>query len=322
MGQQPGDHTPVGTAGPFSRQEHPLSMKFVLVAGATGYLGKHVVHALKQQGHRVRALVRNREKLWKRGPFLEPAVGPEVDEIVVGDLTRPETLRGICRDIEYVISCAGLSQKNSRENFLMVDYQGHSHLLREAQQSPELKKFIYIALPQQSRDPRHDLIVAKERFVRELQESPTTSCIIRPTPFYSAMTGYLNMARQGTVYVFERGEPQMNPVHGADLAQVCIKAMIAKEKELTVGGPDVFTQQQMARLAFEALGKAPRIRVVSPGVARLLGGWLHLFKPDQARTLAAMSEVILRGCQAPAQGRQHLGDYFKEFVASPFFRES
>lgn len=296
-------------------------MKFVLVTGATGYLGKHVIYALKQQGHRVRALVRHREKLWKRGPFLEPAVGAEVDEIVVGDLTRPETLRGVCQGIEYIISCAGLHQEKGPETFLSVDYQGHVYLLQEAQQNPELKKFIYLSFPQQTRDPRRGLIAAKERFVRELQESPITSCIIRPTPFYSSMVGYLHMARRGTAYTFRYAEAQMNPIHGADLAQVCIKAMIAKEKELIVGGPDIFTQEQIARLAFEVLGKPARIRELSSMSARVMKKWLQFFNPNQAHTLITMSDIILQGCVAPAQGKQHLGDYFQEFVASPFFRD-
>ena len=39
------------------------NMKKVLVAGATGYLGKYVVREFKQQGFWVRALVRNKKKL-------------------------------------------------------------------------------------------------------------------------------------------------------------------------------------------------------------------------------------------------------------------
>ncbi|WP_010174639.1 NmrA family NAD(P)-binding protein [Bacillus coahuilensis] len=37
-------------------------MEKVLVAGATGYLGRYLVQALKQNGYHVTALVRNKEK--------------------------------------------------------------------------------------------------------------------------------------------------------------------------------------------------------------------------------------------------------------------
>ncbi|PIQ25888.1 hypothetical protein COW36_22160 [bacterium (Candidatus Blackallbacteria) CG17_big_fil_post_rev_8_21_14_2_50_48_46] len=307
---------------PNDPQETQPTMKFVLVAGATGYLGKHVVHELKRQGHRVRALVRNREKLWKRGPFLEPAVGPEVDEIVVADLTRPETLRGICRDIEYVISCVGLTRDAGKQTFADVDYQGNHHLLLEAQQSPELKKFIYVSLLTQALDPNLEVIQAKERFVRELQESPTTSCIIRPTGYFSDMTEYLKMAKRGRAYVLGHGESTINPIHGADLAQVCVKAMIAKEKEWAVGGPQTLTQKQIAQLAFEVLGKPAKISHLPPGLVGLVTGFTRLYSRQKADTLAFIAEAAQKGGVAPAQGQELLQDYFKEFIASPFFRES
>ncbi len=38
-------------------------MKHVLVAGATGYLGRYLIKELKKQNCRVRALAKNAEKL-------------------------------------------------------------------------------------------------------------------------------------------------------------------------------------------------------------------------------------------------------------------
>ncbi|MCP3985340.1 MAG: NmrA family NAD(P)-binding protein, partial [bacterium] len=70
--------------------------KRVLVAGATGYLGKFAVKAFKERGYSVRALTRSEERLAKPGPFTAPAISKDdVDEIFVGELTRPETLSGL-----------------------------------------------------------------------------------------------------------------------------------------------------------------------------------------------------------------------------------
>lgn len=56
----------------------------VLVVGATGSIGRLVVAEATARGHTVRALVRDRTK----GAQLLPADA----ELVVGDVTRPETL--------------------------------------------------------------------------------------------------------------------------------------------------------------------------------------------------------------------------------------
>ncbi|ONK54849.1 uncharacterized protein A4U43_UnF10570, partial [Asparagus officinalis] len=56
----------------------------VLVAGATGGVGRRVVDILRKQGLPVRALVRNKQKA-------RTMLGPDVD-LVVGDITKEETL--------------------------------------------------------------------------------------------------------------------------------------------------------------------------------------------------------------------------------------
>ncbi len=66
-------------------------MQKVIVAGATGYLGRFVVQEFKKRGYWVRALARNPQKLEKTGRFLEPAVKDQTDEVFVGEVTKPES---------------------------------------------------------------------------------------------------------------------------------------------------------------------------------------------------------------------------------------
>ena len=101
-------------------------MKKVLVAGATGQLGRLVAKELKGCGYAVRAVARNAGKL----------TGLGIDDVVTGDLTKPETLSGIGDGVDAVISCAGASMNindfSDRKSFYEVDYQGNLNLLGEA----------------------------------------------------------------------------------------------------------------------------------------------------------------------------------------------
>ena len=63
-------------------------MHHILITGGTGNVGGQILSQLVGRGAKVRALVRNPERA--RFP-------PQV-EIMRGDLTRPETLDGICTD--------------------------------------------------------------------------------------------------------------------------------------------------------------------------------------------------------------------------------
>jgi len=81
----------------------------VLVAGATGYLGRFVVQEFKRRGYWVRALARKPERLAEPGPFLAPAVRDQIDDLFVGQVTQPETLAGLCDGIDVVFSSVGMT---------------------------------------------------------------------------------------------------------------------------------------------------------------------------------------------------------------------
>jgi len=69
----------------------------VLVVGATGSIGRHVVEEALRTGHRVRALVRNRGKLQ-----LPPGV-----DVVVGDLARQDSLSPALDAIDAIVFTHG-----------------------------------------------------------------------------------------------------------------------------------------------------------------------------------------------------------------------
>jgi len=70
-------------------------MKTVLIAGATGYLGRYTIHAFKQAGYRVRVLARSEKKLALPGAELAPAVANCIDEVHHLRLTMSHRKQGI-----------------------------------------------------------------------------------------------------------------------------------------------------------------------------------------------------------------------------------
>ena len=82
-------------------QDGDKKMGVVLVAGATGGVGKRVVRRLLEKGYRVRAIARSPERA-------KALLGDKV-EVVFGDITIPETLTAeIMRDVRAIVSCIGV----------------------------------------------------------------------------------------------------------------------------------------------------------------------------------------------------------------------
>ena len=58
--------------------------------------------------------------------------------------------------------------------------------------------------------------------------------MIRPTSFFSDMAEIFNMAVKGRVYIFGSGENKINPIHGADLAKMCVDAVDMDGEEISL----------------------------------------------------------------------------------------
>lgn len=91
----------------------------VLVVGSTGSIGRLVVTEALSRGHQVRALVRDAD----RAQRLLPAEA----ELVVGDVTRPETLRASVDGIDAVILAHGV--EGDEEAIEAVSYRGVRDIL-------------------------------------------------------------------------------------------------------------------------------------------------------------------------------------------------
>jgi uncharacterized protein YbjT (DUF2867 family) len=279
-------------------------MNKVLLAGATGYLGRHIARELLKGSYLVRALARNPEKL-KQDNI-------ETTEILQAEITQPDSIKDCCKNIDVVISTVGITKQKDGLTYMDVDYQANMNLLQEAKNS-RVRKFIYISVLNGENLRNLKICDAKELFVDQLIKSGLDYCIIRPNGFFSDMTEFLTMAKKGRVYLFGDGELKTNPIHGEDLAAVCVDTIDKSDKEIKVGGPETLTHNDIAAKAFETLGVKPKIthipnsfRVAVLKMVRLFSGSKVYGPIEFFMTVMAMDMV------APEYGRHTLGEYFNK----------
>lgn len=279
-------------------------MKRVLIAGATGYLGRYAVQEFKKQGFWVRALARTPEKL--------EILQEYIDEPFVGEVTDINSLSGICKDIDIVFSSIGITKQKDNLTFMDVDYQGNKNLLDEALRAGTTK-FIFVSVYNAENMKHIKGIQAKLRFEDELKKSGIDYSIVYPNGFFSDMMEYLQMAKKGRGYVFGTGNNRINPIHGKDLAEVCVKAVDDPRNEIQVGGPDIFTHNDILNLAFEVLRKKSKISKIPLWVSKLTVGFLRTF--TSVKTYGPVEffmTVLVADLVAPQYGSKHLRDFFME----------
>ncbi|TNB48285.1 SDR family oxidoreductase [Martelella lutilitoris] len=290
-----------------ARQTGNALAKTVLVAGATGYLGRHLVAAFHKSGYRVIALVRDGNRAAR--------LLPEADQLIEAEATEAESLSGIMNNVDIVISALGITRQKDGLTYHDVDYGANCNLLAEAERAG-VSRFAYVHVFKGDQFADESALArAKQDFVDRLEESALPSTVIAPTGYFSDMGDVFNMAARGRVFLFGDGQVRVNPIAGADLAAASVDAIENGTAHVDIGGPDVFTFDDIGRLAFAALGKPPRFLHLPQFIA---DGLLFILKRITGPATWGPFEFFLvvsrRDMAAPCYGTQTLQAHFEELA--------
>jgi uncharacterized protein YbjT (DUF2867 family) len=94
----------------------------VLIAGATGKTGRHIVRQLIDNGVPVKALVRD--------PKRAKVILPDTAELILGDVLKPATFESALSDCNVLICAIGASPSLNPTRPYQVDYQGTKNLVK------------------------------------------------------------------------------------------------------------------------------------------------------------------------------------------------
>lgn len=275
----------------------------ILLAGASGYLGKYIMQELLLRNFKTKAIVRDISNVKLSDANLE---------IIKAEVTKPDSLKNLFNDVRVVISTVGITRQKDNLTYMDVDYQANANLIDEAKKSG-VEKFIYISVLNGDKIRHIKGGEAKEKLVDYLKSSGLDYCIIRPNGFFSDMGDFLKMAKGGKVYLFGDGKLKINPIHGEDLAKAVVDSVNQEKSEINVGGPDLLSQNEIAELAFKAYSKPVKILY--------LPDWMRKFALWGVRTFTSsktygpleffMTTMVMEMC-APQYGKQKLEDFFNK----------
>lgn len=307
----------------------------VLVTGATGFIGHHLVHALLEKGDRVACLVR---------PTSDTSRLPtEQVSLAIGDITDPASLQPALVDIGVVYHLTGVLTARSREAFLSVNEVGTRNLAEacaRAGSPPVLVVLSSLAAagPNPDRRPRNEQApdapvsnyghskLAGERAARASSEKFSLTIVRAPIVFGEWDRHVLKMFRlvKLGVHLIPVGTHQRySLIHAADLAGLLINAAARGERAVAgsaasglyySGYDEHLTYHELGGQLATALSRrqvvnlrAPRLLVWSAAaafelLARLAGRPPDIINFDKAREGFAGSWSC-----SPAKAQQQLG---------------
>jgi nucleoside-diphosphate-sugar epimerase len=212
----------------------------VLVTGATGFLGGHVVEVLAARGDHVRALVRKTSNK----KHLEKLAGVELFE---GSVEQVERVREAVDGVDAVVHCAGIVKARSVDEFFAVNVGGTSNLVEAARKRGKgLKRFVHVssleacgpsadgaAVPADQENPvtayGRSKLAAEKVVLSAKDEMPVV--LLRPAAIYGPRDAEIldafKSVQRGVLPVINGGRSKAIFIYATDCAEACVRAIDA-----------------------------------------------------------------------------------------------
>ncbi|MGH7527578.1 MAG: NAD-dependent epimerase/dehydratase family protein, partial [Gemmatimonadales bacterium] len=250
------------------------------VTGATGFVGSHLVEALRRRGDEVTALARSAKKA--------EALAPLGVRLVAGDLHDPAALRRAVEGQEVIYHVAGLVAGRDEAEFLRANRDGTANLVAASGRGGVARLVLVSSMAAAGPAPRGGRLSGGEpprpvtaygRSKLAAEQAVTAGalpwCIVRPPMVYGPrdreVLKVFRLARLGVAPVFGDGSQELSAVHGGDLAEALVAAGTAPEaigRTYYACHPEVFTSAAFVRAVAGAMGKSPLVLRIPASLGR------------------------------------------------------
>jgi uncharacterized protein YbjT (DUF2867 family) len=235
----------------------------ILVTGGTGFVGRHVVHALRAKQSDVRCLVRN--------PSRAQQLRSWGCELVEGDMTDTPSLERAVAGCDGVVHLVSIIT-GRRVDFERIMERGTRDLVAAARDAGVGRFVLMSALGTSERTK--DLVPyyrAKWEMERAVKESGLDFVILRPSFVFGKDGGVLPTFLRQVRYlpatpVVGDGTRRLQPIWVEDIAQhvaAAVELPQAASRTFELGGPEQVTWNELYERIAKVLGKR-RVRVNLP----------------------------------------------------------
>ncbi len=268
-------------------------MGSILITGATGYIGRHLVARLVEQGERPRCLVRNSSHASRILP------ASKVD-LVTGDTIQLASLEAAVQGVETIVHAAFVTADRKEKpgsRYEETNVGGTANLVNAAK-AAGVKRIVVLSGLGTKPDKAGSYMQGRYLAEQLVIDSGLGWTIIRPSVVFGKdapfIKGLVDLIRSAPVLpLIGGGTIRFQPIYVEDVATIILKVLAEPErttsKIYTVGGPEQYSFREIFDALLKATGKKrPKVYAPTPlvGVGAAV---MEAVLPKPPLTKAAMA---------------------------------
>ncbi|HVB61819.1 MAG TPA: NAD(P)H-binding protein [Ktedonobacteraceae bacterium] len=265
----------------------------ILITGATGYIGRHLVARLVEQGERPRCLARSKE----RAAAILPV---DKIDIALGDTIRPETLAAAVQGVDTIVHTAFITadrKQSAGNSYEKTNVQGTANLIKAAQ-AAGVRRVIELSGLGTKPDKPGSYMQGRYMAEKMLKESGLQWTIIQPSVLFGKdapfVKGLSDLIRTSPVIpLIGGGTIRFQPIYVEDVVTIIVKVLETPEqsanKTYIIGGPAYYTFTDIINALLRTMHKT---RIKAPAPMPLVGmgaAMMEAVFPKPPLTRAAMT---------------------------------
>jgi uncharacterized protein YbjT (DUF2867 family) len=255
-------------------------MSTVLVTGANGFVGSHLVPAMIDAGHRVLALVRDDAGAAQVRGRLTAAQLPSI-EIRRGDVTQPGSLPAALAGADAVVHLAAIARDwDNGATLRLVNTEGTRNVVAAAT-TAGVRRFVHLGALGVIDDPTLHYASSKAKAMAIVRESGLDWTILSPSLLFGPRDGFFNILAglvrmsPGIVPITGKGDARFQPLAIGDLARASVMALADDAtigREFLLGGPRHWTYREIVEEVLRGMDKRRLLVPMPVALIRLVAG--------------------------------------------------
>jgi uncharacterized protein YbjT (DUF2867 family) len=234
----------------------------LLIVGATGTLGRQITRHALDQGLKVKCLVRNPQK----AAFLKEWGA----DLVIGSLTKPETISKALEGVTEVIDAA-TTRATDTARIKTVDWNGQVTLIQAAERA-EIQRFVFISILNSEKYPTVPLMDIKYCTEKFLAQTSLNYTILKPCGFFQNLIAEyaIPLLENQTIWVGAEDSP-IAYMNTQDIAKFAVKALSVtgvERQSFPVAGTKAWSPSEILRQCERFSGRTARTARMPLGAVR------------------------------------------------------